>query len=36
MEVQLLYHVASTQDGINLQVKRQKRTPVTRNLQRQG
>ena len=33
--VQLLYHVANTQDGINLQVKRQKHTPVTRYVQRQ-
>ena len=35
MEVQLLYRVANTQDGINLPVKRQKHTPVTRHLPRQ-
>ena len=35
MEVQLIHHVANTQDGVNLQVERQKRTPVTSRLQRQ-
>ena len=35
MEAQLLYRVANTQYGINVQVKRQKHTPVTRHLPRQ-
>ena len=34
IQVQLLYHVENTQDGINLQVKRQKHTPITHHLQR--
>lgn len=32
MDVQFLHHVANTQDGIYLQVKKQKQTPITPHL----
>ena len=32
MDVQFLHHMANTQDGIYLKVKRQKQTPITPHL----